>query len=134
MQTAGQECCDGFFFLRTKDAREDEAAARTKGRGNLYSGESEDFAEDVGHNDRMAASRFPPQQILFGEPDTAAAVAADVGVRGADGPFVVVEGVDPLGSKFFRGNGQNSGAGADIQQSPVVTGARRFPGKETQAG
>ena len=60
-------------------------------------------------------------------------VAAGVGAGGADGQRVVVEGFDAGGAEFPGGDGQNAGAGADIQSGPSGGQAGGLVTQESQA-
>jgi hypothetical protein len=63
-EAAGLECFEDFAFLRTQDARKNQASARVDGCGDLWGGQAQDFAEDIGHHKRVAPARFPAEEIF----------------------------------------------------------------------
>ncbi len=132
-EAAGGEGREGFIFLGAQDAGKDEGAAGFNGRGDSAGGAAEDFAEDVGDNHGVTVRRVPAQEVLRGEFQSSAMIAAGIGAGGADGQWVVVEGFDAGGAEFFGGDGQNAGAGADVQGGPSGRQSGGFFTEEAQA-
>ena len=134
MEPAGLERGEGFALLGAQDAGEDEASARTDGVGDLRGGLSQDLAEDVGGHERVLPARSPAEEIFPGQLDPAAAVAAEVGLRGLDGTCVIIESVHAGGAEFFGGDGEDAGAGADVEGGPARLEPRGLGAQETQTG
>jgi hypothetical protein len=102
LESEAEKCPECFLFLGTQDSRYDEVTAGADGGSDLRGGEAQDFAEDIGHNERIDPAWSPAQEICFGHLDAAAAVAEHIGPRGFDGPFVIVESIDLIGTEFLR--------------------------------
>ena len=134
LQTVGVEGAEDFLFLRTEDAGEDEGGAGAEGGADLRGGGAEDFAEDIGHDQRIAARWAPLEEVASHDGNTTAVVAPDVGAGGGEGAGIVVEGFNAGGAELFGGDGQNSGAGADIEGGPTGIKPGRFGAEEPQAG
>ena len=102
--------------------------------GEAGSGGDEEFAVEIGEDDIGFLKCADAARIRHGEGDFPASVCLRVFLGNSNADGIEVEGLHGRGAEFFRCDGKNASAGADIERPPFSGEIRSDIAQEAQAG